>query len=101
MFEEFKGTFTKNYVCQTLVILYNNPLNYFTFDRNKIDFVIEYKNEIIPIGVKSNKNDNSLIKYSDKYNFHKCLRFSINNLKKAGAIINVPLYLIKYIDNIL
>lgn len=101
MFEEFNGAFTENYVCHALTTLFDNSLSYFTFDRNEIDFVIEYKNEIIPIEVKSNKNNNSLIKYSDKYNFHKCLIFSINNLKKDGAIINVPLYFIEYIDNIL
>lgn len=103
LFEEFKGAFTENYVCQTLVSLYNNPLNYFTFDRNEIDFVIQYKNEIIPIEVKSNKstNNNSLTKYNKKYENNECIRFSLNNLKKDGAIINVPLYFIEYIDNIL
>ena len=103
LFEEFKGAFTENYVCQTLVSLYNNPLNYFTFDRNEIDFVIQYKNEIIPIEVKSNKstNNNSLTKYNNKYKNNECIRFSLNNLKKDGAIINVPLYFIEYIDNIL
>ncbi len=102
LFEGFNGAFVENYVCQTFS--FNPGLNYFTFDHNEIDFVIEYKNgEIIPIEVKSNKgiNKDSLIKYSDKYNFHKCLRFSLDNLKKDGDIINVPLYLIEYIENIL
>ena len=103
LFEEFKGSFTENYVCQTLISLFGNSLNYFTFDRNEIDFIIQYKNEIIPIEVKSNKstNNNSLTKYCDKYNPQKCLRFSLNNLKQDGAFINVPLYFIEYIENIL
>lgn len=103
LFEEFKGSFTENYVCQTLISLLGNSLNYFTFDRNEIDFIIQYKNEIIPIEVKSNKstNNNSLTKYCDKYKPQKCLRFSLNNLKQDGAIINVPLYFIEYIENIL
>ena len=46
-------------------------------------------------------NNNSLTKYCDKYNPQKCLRFSLNNLKQDGAIINVPLYFIEYIENIL
>ncbi len=102
LFEGFNGAFVENYVCQTFS--FNPGLNYFTFDHNEIDFVFEDKNgEIIPIEGKSNKsiNKDSLIKYSNKYNFHKCLRFSLDNLKKDGAIINVPLYLIEYIENIL
>ena len=53
LFEEFKDPFTENYVCQTLISLFGNSLNYFTFDRNEIDFIIQYKNEIILIEVKS------------------------------------------------
>ena len=83
--------------------LHYKNIDYFNFDRNEIDFIIQYKKEIIPIEVKSNKNtnNNSLTKYCDKYNPQKCLRFSINNLKQDGTIINVPLYFIEYIDNIL
>ena len=55
LFEEFKGAFTENYVLNMLTYLYENTPNYYTFDRYEIDFVIQTKNEIIAVEVKSNK----------------------------------------------
>lgn len=79
---------------------YDNVPNYFTFDRNKIDFVIQNKNEIIPIEVKSGNitNNTSLTKYNEKYKPVKSIRFSLNNLKLDGKVLNIPLYLIESMD---
>ena len=55
LFEEFKGAFTENYVANVLSYLYNENPNYYTFDRNEIDFVIQRKNKVIPIEVKLDK----------------------------------------------
>lgn len=101
LFEEFKGAFTENYVLNILNIKYNELVNYYTFDRNEIDFVLQTKNKIIPIEVKSNKltNNISLTKYNEKFDNDFSIRMSMNNLKKDGKILNVPLFLIEYIDN--
>ena len=101
LFEEFKGAFTENYVLNTLNTILNALPNYFTFDRNEIDFVMQYKNNIIPIEVKANKSTNniSLTKYNEKYNNEVAIRFSMNNLIKDGRIINIPLFLIEYMEN--
>ncbi len=40
LFQEFKGAFTENYVANTLNYLLEESPNYYTFDRNEIDFVI-------------------------------------------------------------
>ncbi len=100
LFEEFKGAFTENYVLNMLNIIYENVPNYFTFDRNEIDFVIQNRNKIIPIEVKSNKSTNnlSLTKYNENNNNDISIRLSLNNLDKNGKIINIPLFLIEYID---
>lgn len=101
LFEEFKGALTENYVLNMLNIIYDNAPNYFTFDRNEIEFVIQNKNEIIPIEVKSGNitNNNSLTKYNEKYKPVKSIRFSLNNLKQDGKILNIPLYLIENMEN--
>lgn len=101
LFEEFKGAFTENYVLNILNIKYNDLVNYYTFDRNEIDFVLQTKNKIIPIEVKSNKltNNISLTKYNEKFDNDFSIRMSMNNLKKDGKILNIPLFLIEYIDN--
>ena len=103
LFEEFKGAFTENYVLNMLNIIYNNVPNYFTFDKNEIDFIIQTKNNIIPIEVKSNKSRNnvSLTKYNEKFDADLSIRFSMNNLVKDGKILNVPLFLIEYVDKLI
>ena len=102
LLEEFKGSFTENYVANALCYLYDASPNYYTFDRNEIDFVIQRKNKIIPIEVKSNKstNHNSLTKFNSNNDNEISFRFSLNNLTKDGKIINIPLYFIEYIDNL-
>lgn len=77
--------------------------NYYTFDRSEIDFVIQYKNQIIPIEVKSNKGNNhlSLNKYKEKYHPNILVKVSTNNLIKDGNTINIPLFLIEYIEKLL
>ena len=100
LFEEFKGAFTENYVLNMLCIIFDVVPNYFTFDRHEIDFVIQYRNNIIPIEVKADKSNNniSLTRYNEKFNNDLSIRFSMNNLKKDGKIINIPLFLIEYIE---
>ena len=102
LFEEFKEAFTENYVANTLKYLQEEAPNYYTFDRNEIDFVIQRKNKIIPIEVKSDKstNNNSLTKYNSANDNSVSFRFSLNNLCRDGKVVNVPLYFIEYIDNL-
>ena len=100
LFKEFKGAFTENYVLNALTQICENVPNYFTFDRNEIDFVIQTKNKIIPIEVKSNKSTNniSLTKYNSKFENDISIRLSLNNLSKDGKILNIPLFWIAYMD---
>ena len=100
LFEEFKGAFTENYVLNMLCNVFDREINYFTFDRNEIDFLIQNKNRIIPIEVKSNKstNNRSLTKYNENNDNEISIRFSNNNLCKDGKIINIPLFMIENIE---
>ena len=103
LIEEFKGALTENYVLQTLTAIGLNPY-YFTFDnRYEIDFLIQYKNEIIPIEVKSSENINntSLKVYNEKYNPAIRVRFSMKNLNKDDNLLNIPLFMIEYIEKLL
>ena len=100
LFKEFKGAFTENYVLNTLCTIFDMVPNYFTFDRHKIDFMMQYENRVIPIEVKANKSINnvSLTKYNKKFDNNLSVRFSMNNLKKDGKIVNIPLFLIEYME---
>ena len=103
LFEEFKGAFAENYVLNMLNVIFDNTPNYFTFDRHEIGFIIQNKNEIIPIEVKSGNavNSNSLTKYNEKYKPTKSIRLSLNNLKQDGNILNIPLYLLENINKLI
>ena len=100
LFEEFKGALTENYILNMLCTIFETVPNYFTFDRHEIDFVIQYENKIIPIEVKSSNSTNniSLTRYNQKFNNDLSIRFSMNNLKKDGKILNIPLFLVEYIE---
>lgn len=103
LFEEFKGALTESYVLQTLLASGFNPY-YFTFDnRYEIDCVIQYQNEIYPIEVKSSENINntSLKIYNEKFEPKIRLRFSMRNLNKDDNLINIPLFMVEYVKNIL
>ena len=101
LFEEFKGALTENYILNVLCYIFDNVPNYFTFDRHEIDFLIQHKNKVIPIEVKSGNSTNnaSLSRYNVKFNNELSIRFSMNNLKKDDKILNIPLFLAEYIDN--
>lgn len=103
LFQEFKGALTENYVLQTLVATSLNPY-YFTFDNKyEIDFIIQYKNEIIPIEVKSSENvNNTSLKVYNEINKPKIrIRFSMKNLNKDDNLINIPLFMVEYVDKLI
>lgn len=102
LFEEFKGALTENYVLEQLTTIYDN-INYFTFDNYEIDYLIQTKNEIIPIEVKSgtSSNNTSLNKYNERFSPKVRIRFSMNNLSLDGNLLNVPLFMIEYLPKLI
>ena len=69
-------------------------------DLNEIDFVIQTKNEIIPIEVKSGKTTKniSLTRYNEKFKNNLSIRISSNNMVKDEKILNIPIFLLEYIE---
>lgn len=103
LFQEFKGALTENYVLQTLVATGFNPY-YYTFDNSyEIDFMLQYKNEIIPIEVKSGEsiNNTSLKTYNEIYRPKTRVRFSMKNLNRDDNLINIPLFMVEYLDELI
>lgn len=103
LFEEFKGALTENFVLNMLQYKLEEKPNYYTFDRHEIDFIIQEKNEIIPIEVKSSENINnaSLTRFNETNNNKISVRFSTRNLDKSGKIINIPIFMAEYIDKLI
>lgn len=103
LFEEFKGALTENFILNMLQYKFEEKPNYYTFDRHEIDFIIQEKNEIIPIEVKSSENINntSLTRFNETNNNKISVRFSTRNLDKSGKIINIPIFMAEYIDKLI
>jgi predicted AAA+ superfamily ATPase len=95
LFSEFKGILTEQYVIQTLTL--NNIPGYYWNPENtkaEVDFVIQQKDNVIPVEVKSAENvkSRSLRVYYDKYEPKKCIRTSLAGYKKQEWMTNIPLY---------
>lgn len=103
LFEEFKGALTENYVLNMLNFKYDDNINYYTFDRHEVDFIVQNKNKIIPIEVKSSNSINniSLTRYNEKNNNEIAIRFSSKNLDKSGKVLNIPLFMAEYMNKLI
>lgn len=103
LFEEFKGALTENFILDMLLFKFEDRPNYYVFDRHEIDFIIQYKNEIIPIEVKAGEstNNTSLTKFNEINDNKISIRFSTKNLDKSGKILNVPIFMAEYVDKLI
>lgn len=96
----YKGAIYENIAAQ---ILKSNGRDLFYFEpstHSEIDFVIQEKESIIPIEIKSSHNTRarSLKAYVEKYNPERAIKFSQNNLSiSEEGIINYPLYMLMFI----
>jgi predicted AAA+ superfamily ATPase len=99
LFTEFRGSLSENYVLQSLINQYEVMPRYWTQDNPKyeVDFMMQHENIIIPIEVKAERNikGKSLVKYNEKFPDKTPLRvrFSMENLKLDGNLLNIPLFL--------
>ncbi|RLA59911.1 MAG: hypothetical protein DRQ88_13350 [Epsilonproteobacteria bacterium] len=95
-----KGYFAENFVAQEL--LASGEQNLISWKENKaeIEFLIQSKNEIIPIEVKSGTNlkAKSLASFLKRYNPRKAIKVSAKNFKvrKDQATQNIPLYSVSF-----
>lgn len=99
LFTEFKGALTENYVLQSLLPQYEVVPRYWSQNNPpyEVDFLIQRENDIFPIEVKADVNikNKSLTKFAEQYPSETKLRirFSLNNLKLDGDILNIPLFM--------
>lgn len=104
LFTEFKGALTENFVLQHLVSHFEiTPRYWNSGNQAEVDFLIQTKNEIVPIEVKSDENirSKSLTVYKDLYNPTIRLRYSFRNLKRDGDLLNIPLFMVDYTEKLI
>ncbi len=107
LFTEFKGSLSENYVLQALSNQFEAMPRYWSQNNPpyEVDFIIQYENDIIPIEVKAETNTEakSLKKYKEKYGNKLKLRvrFSLDNLKLDDDLLNIPLFMADYTNQLI
>lgn len=99
IFSEYKGAFTENYVLSQLKTLQGGELAYYAKDGSniEIDFLFQYRGELIPIEVKAEENVKSksfrqflTVDYAGSG--MKGIRFSMKGFDDQGWMENHPLF---------
>ncbi len=107
LFTEFKGALTENFVLQTLLTQFEVMPRYWsqTNPPYEVDFLIQRDNDIFPIEVKAETNikSKSLRKFKELFGEQVKLRirFSLDNLKLDGDILNIPLFMADHTDRLI
>jgi predicted AAA+ superfamily ATPase len=104
LFTEFKGALTENYILSSLLQQFEGLPRYWkSGNKAEIDFLVQYKNAIIPMEVKSDENirSKSLAFYRKKYNPQLSVRYSLRNLKQENGLINIPLFMADYTSKLI
>lgn len=103
LFIEFKGAFTENLAAQALITAKISLFYWTSGGRAEIDFIVEHENTIYPLEVKSGNSSKmkSLMVYEEKFKPKLILRASPMNLKQDNKLLNIPLYLLNHICELL
>ena len=107
LFTEFKGALTENYVLQTLITQFEVLPRYWSQNNPpyEVDFLIQRENDIFPVEVKSDSNttSRSLRKFKELFpdEIKLRIRFSLDNLKLDGDVLNIPLFLADEADRLI
>lgn len=105
IFVEFKGALTEQYVLTELKTNTTENVYYWSSDRgsSEVDYIIQLGRNNIPVEVKANENlqAKSLKTFVQKYNTKINVRTSMANYRKEEWLLNIPLYLIGNISEII
>lgn len=107
LFTEFKGALTENYVLQSLIPQFEVTPRYWTQTNPpyEVDFMIQRENDILPVEVKAETNttSKSLKKFKELFpdKVKLRVRFSLDNLKFDGDVLNIPLFMADRADKLI
>lgn len=104
LFTEFRGALAEQYINQELRTINTTDVYYWASERGnaETDFVIQYKNKIIPVEVKAgeNRQSKSLKVFHNTFNPHVSVRTSLSDFRNDGWLINIPLFTFSIITHL-
>ena len=103
LFNDYNGAITEQYVLQEFKTLHDLPIFYWTSNRAELDFIIQYKNNIIPVEAKATVNlqAKSLKSFRQKYEPTVSIRTSLADYEENQGLYNIPLFDISNVGKIL
>ncbi len=104
IYTEFKGALTENFVLNELVKASDDDIYYWVSgNQAEVDFITQCGVSIVPIEVKAEKNvkARSLAEYRKKYEPEYSVKTSMKNDTSGKEVLNVPLYLISKLNQII
>ena len=93
IFDQFNGLIAEQFVLQELTQKWH--LMYWTSESEaEVDFVMQNRDKIVPIEVKSGENvrSKSLKVFREKYHSEVAVRFSLKPFEQNEGMVNIPLY---------
>ena len=103
LFNDYNGSITEQYVLQEFKTIGDLPIFYWASNRAKLDFLIQYQNNIIPVEAKAtiNLQAKSLKSFRQKYEPKISIRTSLADFEKNTGLFNIPLYDIENVKEII
>ena len=103
LFNDYNGAITEQYVLQEFKALGDLPVFYWANNRAELDFVIQLRNEVIPVEAKAtiNLQAKSLKSFRQKYEPKTSIRTSLADYEENNGLFNIPLYDIENVKGIL
>lgn len=105
IFVEFKGSLAEQFVLTEIKTNIDTPIFYWSAEKGiaELDYIIQLNGHNIPIEVKASENlqAKSLKVFVNKYNTKINIRTSMSDYRKEEWLINIPLYLIGNIKNVI
>ena len=96
VFEEYRGTFTEQYVLEQLKAELNKEIFYFDSENSKLelDFLLQNENVLVPVEVKAEENlrSKSLRQFYENVPSSRPVRLSMSDYRKQDWMTNLPLY---------
>ena len=96
VFEEYRGTFTEQYVLEQLMCTSKTGIFYYDSETSKLelDFLIQSGNTLVPIEVKAEENlrSKSLRQFHTDNPTSSPVRLSMSDFRKEEWLTNIPLY---------
>lgn len=99
LFTEAQGALSENYILSSLSEQFHTALRYWSQNNpfHEVDFVLQKKEDIIPIEVNpgAHRESRGMKRYEEKFGDRLKLhvRFSMDNLNLDGKSLNIPIFL--------